>query len=162
GGADAAGAAYRTALRTQPGGYTAIAYADFLIAQGRPREARVVLHGQPDSDAVLLRIAIADPAGDAGRAAADELRRRFAQADLRPGAGAGHARERALFSLHITRDAEAALRHARENVKTQREPLDLFVLLLSAQAAGDAAALAWARQLIQETGLEDRRIEALL
>ena len=159
---DDAAAAFRAALRAQPDdGYAALALADLLIAREQGSEARRVLQGQPDSDAVLLRVAAAGPADAPGRAAADELRRRFAQADLRPGAAAPHARERAMFALQVERDAAAALRHARINVQTQREPLDLLLLVRSARAAGDAQAAAQARSLIQETGLEDHRLASL-
>jgi tetratricopeptide (TPR) repeat protein len=159
---EAAEAAFRGALRAQPDdGYAALALADLLIAGHRPDEARQVLQAQPDSDAVLLRIAAARPDDGPGRAAAGQLRRRFAQADLRPAASALHARERAWFALHVERDAAAALRHARANVDTQREPLDLLLLAHSARAAGDADALAHARTLVKETGLEDRRFDTL-
>jgi Tfp pilus assembly protein PilF len=159
---DAAEAAFRAALRAQPDdAYAALALADLLIDRGQPGHARRAVQGQPDSDAVLLRIAAADPADAAGREAADELRRRFAQADLRPGAAAPHARERAMFALLVERNAAAAVRHARTNVQAQREPLDLLLLARSARAAGDAQALAQARSLVQETGLEDHRLASI-
>ncbi len=157
-----AAAAFRAALRAQPDdGYAALALADLLIARDQGSEARRVLQGRPDSEAVLLRIAAAGPNDAPGRAAADELRRRYAQADLRPGAAAPHARERAMFALQVEHDAAAALRHARINVQTQREPVDLLLLARSARAAGDAQAVAQARSLIQETGLEDHRLASL-
>jgi predicted Zn-dependent protease len=158
---DAAETAFRTALRWQPGdGYAALAFADLLIADGRHAAALDVLRDQPDSDAVLLRVAMADPAR-AASPAARTLRERLAQADQRPGASRPHARERAMFALHVQRDATAALRLARENVQSQREPLDLLLLAQSAQAARDAQAIAQAQNLVKETGLEDHRIHAL-
>jgi hypothetical protein len=77
------------------------------------------------------------------------------------GAAEGHGRERALFALYGEHDTTAALRHARANVRVQREPADLLPLLRAARAAGDKAARTQARQLIEEMGLEDRRLQAL-
>jgi tetratricopeptide (TPR) repeat protein len=162
GRAPAAEAALRAALRAQPDdGYAAIALADLCLAAGRGDDARRVLAGRPDSDAVLLRVAAANPRDDIGRGAADTLRRRFAQADLRPGTSSAHARERAQFALQVEGDAPAALRHARVNVRTQREPLDLLLLARSARAAGDAQALSAARALVKEIGLEDQRLDTV-
>jgi hypothetical protein len=151
-------AAFRAALQAQPDGYSTLALADLLLDQSRAAEALALLRDQPDSDAVLLRRARADPRTD--NEAAAELRRRFAQADLRPGAAEGHGRERALFALFVEHDAAAALRHARANVRVQREPADLLLLLRAAHAAGDAAARQEAHQLVEEMGLEDRRLQA--
>lgn len=156
GRAEPAEAALRAALRGPPDGYATLALADLLLGQGRAAEAVALLQGQPESDPVLLRRAMADP----GSAAAAELRRRFAQADLRPGAAEGHGRERALFALHVERDAVAALRLARENVRVQREPADLLLLARAARAAGDEGARQQATRLAKEMGLEDRRLQA--
>jgi tetratricopeptide (TPR) repeat protein len=152
-------AAFRAALRSQPDHYTTLALADLLLEQGRAAEALALLRDEPDSDAVLLRRAMASPRAD--NEAAAELRRRFAQADLRPGAAEGHERERALFALYVEHDTCAALRHARANVHVQREPTDLLLLLRAARAAGDTAARQQARQVIEEMGLEDHRLQAL-
>jgi predicted Zn-dependent protease len=158
---EAAEEAFRAALHARSDTYTAIAYADFLIALGRPRDARSALQGQPRSDAVLLRIALANPTDAEGEAAVTELRSRFAQADMRPGAASSHARERALFALHVELDAKAALRLAGVNLSSQREPIDLLLFARAARAAGDLDALAHARRLMKEAGLEDRRFDAL-
>jgi tetratricopeptide (TPR) repeat protein len=152
-------AAFRAALQAQPDGYATLSLADLLLEQGRSAEAVALLQGQPDSDAVLLRRAMAGSHAD--NEAAAELRQRFFQADLRPGAAEGHGRERALFALYVEHDAAAALRHARDNVRVQREPADLLLLLHAARAAGDTAASTQARQLIEEVGLEDQRLHAL-
>jgi tetratricopeptide (TPR) repeat protein len=158
----AAQRAYRSAWQAAPDGYTAMAYADFLIAQERGQEARALLKDQARSDAVLLRMVLANPEDDAGRAAAAELRARFAQADQRPGAALVHARERALFALRVDHDPVAALALARANVRQQREPLDLLVLAEAARASGQPQARDEARRIVEEIGLVDHRLQAML
>ncbi len=159
GRAAASDQAWKQSLAAARDSYTAIAYADFLLDQQRPREAWALLQPQPRSDATLLRLAIA--ARRAGvpeaRALEAELRERFAQADQRSGPS-GHERERALMALDIERDAAGALRAARANVERQREPLDLLLLARCAAAAGDAAAANEAGALAREIGLHDLRL----
>jgi tetratricopeptide (TPR) repeat protein len=155
--------AFRAALRAQPDGYTALALADLLLAQGRAAEVPTLLRDEPRSDGVLLRLAMAGAPGGMGvNDAAAELRERMAQAAQRPGVAALDARERALFELAVQRDARAALAAARDNTTRQREPLDLLLLARAARTAGDAGALAQTRTLLAEVGLHDRRIEAAL
>ena len=158
----ASDAAWRQSLQAAPDTYTAIGYADFLLDQQRPQEAWNLLSPLPRSEGVLLRLAIAGrrlnrPEAEALRA---ELRERHAQADLRP-EDSGHQRERALRALDIDGQAGAALAHAQKNVARQREPIDLWLLARCARAAGDRNALAKARQLAQQQGLRDARIDAL-
>ncbi len=158
----ASDAAWRQSLQAAPDTYTAIGYADFLLDQQRPQEAWNLLAPLPRSEGVLLRLAIAGrrltrPEAEALRA---ELRERHAQADLRP-EDSGHQRERALRALDIDGQAGAALAHAQKNIARQREPIDLWLLARCARAAGDRNALTKARQLAQQQGLRDARIDAL-
>ncbi|MBU6438583.1 MAG: tetratricopeptide repeat protein, partial [Betaproteobacteria bacterium] len=92
GHAQAAEAAYLTALRLDSDPYATLAYADFLIEQKRPAQALAVLKGQPRSDPVLLRLAIAASQAKAATAAADvaEMRERIALANERPEAKIYH------------------------------------------------------------------------
>lgn len=154
--------AWRQALAIHRDSYTAMAYADFLLDQQRPREAWAVLQPEQRSDSTLLRLAIAARRAAMPQAVAlqHELRERFALADQRPGPS-GHERERALMALDIEHDPAAALRAARLNVQQQREPLDLLLLARCAAAAGDAAAAAEARSLANTMGLRDVRLAAL-
>ena len=158
----ASDAAWRQSLQAETDTYTAIGYADFLLDQQRPQEAWDRLWPLPRSEGVLLRLAIAARRLQRPEAAAlsRELRERHAQADLRP-EDSGHQRERALRALDIDQQPAAALVHAQKNVKRQREPIDLWLLARSAQAAGDRQALAQARQLAQQQGLIDARLDAL-
>lgn len=158
GAAAAAEIAYRGALRDEPDLYTAIAYADLLLEQGRGSEVPALLRRWPRSEALLLRLALAEPRG----AAATELRARIAQANQRPGTETLHGREQAMFALAVDGDPARALRLARANVRSQREPIDLLVLAQAAKASGDSGALDAVRALVKEVGIHDRRLDALL
>lgn len=159
----AADAAYRQALAADRSGYDLLAYSDFLLAQNRAGEVPALLKAEPRSDAVLLRLAIAaQRQGSAPRRDADELAARFEAAGLRPGTTALHAREQALFALDVQGDAARALTLARLNVQLQREPIDLLVLARAAAAAKDDAARGEVKALMQQMGLRDARVEALL
>jgi len=157
-------AAFRSALAAQRDDYTALAYADFLLAQARPGDALAVLRDAPRSDAVLLRLAIAGTRAKAGSAVPDaaEARERMALAGLRPDVRTTHAREQAMYTLWVDGDAARAVPLARANVRLQREPLDVLLLAVAARAAGDATALRECAALAKEMGLHDRRLEALL
>jgi hypothetical protein len=165
---DAADAAYRAVLKLGPDSYASIAYADFLLEQGRPAEAAKVLQAQTRSDAVVLRLAMADAlsagasAGPAVGRNAAEMRERIALANERPGARVFHGREQAMFALVVERAPALALELAQGNVSRQREPLDLLVLARAARATGRAEAVEEARRLKATIGLHDRRIDALL
>lgn len=164
GRADAADAAFKAALAAQPGGYALVAYADFLIGRHRERDALALLRGQPRTDAVLLRLAIAGTRFKSPQAVADagEMRERIAQANQRPDAQAAHGREQALFALWVDAEPARAVALARTNLQLQREPIDLLVLAQAAAAARQPAALQEAAQLSREVGLHDRRLDALL
>ncbi len=160
----AAEAAFRTSLRLDPDPYATLDFADLLIDQRRPLEAIALLQGQVRSDAVLLRLAIAGLRAGTPAAAADaaEMRDRIALANERPDAKVFHGREQAMFALEVDRRPAEALALARGNVARQREPIDVLVLAQAARASSDAVALRDASRVLAETGLKDRRVEALL
>ena len=169
---DQAEAAYRAAQAARPDAYTALSYADFLLEAGRPADALAQLQDQKRTDAVLLRLAIAgtqagtqtSTQASAAQARTDvaELRQRMTQANQRPEARAAHAREAAMFALWIDRSPLRALQLARENVKHQREPLDVLVFARAAASSQDSVALREVAALTQAMGLHDSRIDALL
>ncbi|MEP7302292.1 MAG: hypothetical protein ABI699_12255 [Caldimonas sp.] len=163
GRAAAADAAFRGVLRLGPDSYAAIAYADFLTAQGRPVEALEVLKNEPRTDAVVLRLAIAGTRAKAPGAARDvaEMRERIALANQRPEARRFHGREQALFALFVDAAPARALELARGNVEHQREALDLLVFAEAARASGDPQAIEEARRLKASLGLHDRRSDAI-
>lgn len=160
----AAEAAFRESLSLQPDAYARLTYADFLLDQGRPAEVLALLKNEARSDAVLLRLALAGKRAGAPEAARDaaEMRDRIALANQRPLATVFHGREQAMFALWIDADPQRALQLARGNAAYQREPLDLFVLARAARASADPAALQETRRLMDQIGLHDRRIDAVL
>lgn len=155
--------AYRQALQSEPDAYTTLSFADFLLHQDRPAEALQQLENQPRTDAVLLRIAIAGVQTQSPAAAGDvgELRARMALANLRPEARITHAREQAMFALWIDKQPRRALQLAQENVRHQREPLDVLVLAQAAAASQDAGARRAAVSVASDMGLRDVRLDAL-
>jgi hypothetical protein len=157
-------AAYRGALEAQADSYTLMSYADFLIERGRDADALVQLKGQRRTDAMLLRMAIAGTRANTSEGARDaqEMRERIALANQRPEAQVFHAREQAMFALWVDKQAQRALVLARSNVTQQREPLDLLVLAQAERAAGQSAAQRETGKLLNEIGLRDQRIAALL
>ncbi len=157
-------AAYRMAWAALTDGYTAMSFADFLMQQGRHADALILLKGQPPTDAVLLRRAIAGTQAQSPDAPRDvrEVRERMALANLRPDARTTHAREQAMFALWVDGAAQRAVQLARANVRQQREPLDLLLLAQAARATGDSAALRETDAIRKEMGLHDQRLDAML
>lgn len=157
-------AAYRAIGKAGADAYAAVAYADFLIDRRRYGEALAALSGQPRTDPVLLRLAIAGLRSGSTAASADaaEMRERIALANERPDARVIHGREQALFALAVENAPKQAVALARGNVGLQREPIDIWLLAAAARAAGDSAAIGEARALKRSLGLHDRRIDALL
>jgi Tfp pilus assembly protein PilF len=166
----AAEAAWKQALAEGANGYVRMAWADFLLQQQRPREVLRLLAGgsavpaEAEADAPLLRLAIA--ASQAGDARADawqtEQARRFAASAARPEAARTHAREQALFALRVAKQPELALRLAQDNLRQQREPIDLLIMADAARAQAGAAqrraALQDLQTLTRSMGVHDARL----
>ncbi len=153
---------WRAALRADPSLYTALGYADFLIAARRPADALAQLAALPRSDAVVLRQAIAAAREGVGAAAAREMRERIELANERPGTQGLHGREQAMFALWVEQQPQRALELAQRNAERQREPIDLLLLAQAARAANQPKALREADELRRSVGLVDRRFDALL
>ena len=90
------------------------------------------------------------------------MHERIALANQRPDTRVYHGREQAMFALDVEHDAQLALQLARGDVTQQREPADLLMFARAARASGSVAARTEARRLVNEVGLVDRRIDALL
>jgi tetratricopeptide (TPR) repeat protein len=162
GDTDAAEQHFRAALALAPqDSYLLGAYADFLLDQGRPRQAAALLQGRDKADALLLRRVIAldrlkDPNAEAARAL---LRARMQAAQER--GDTVYQREHARQALHLDRDPSRALRLARANWAVQKEPADLRILLESALAARHAPTIAEAMLWLDKVGMEDAALATL-
>ncbi|APW37070.1 hypothetical protein RD110_07565 [Rhodoferax koreense] len=158
----AARIAYTQSLAAEHDLYTAIAFSDLLLRTGDNTAARKLLAGLPLTDAVLLRQALAlRRLNDAGWAALrDELHAREAALDRRGDDLDLHDRERALLAWWLDDAPARALPLALRNLALQREPIDWWIALEVAAAAGDTEAAARIRQQIQATGLQDQRLVA--
>ncbi len=156
----AAANAYQRSLKLDADLYTAIAYSDLLLRSNKPQQALSALATLPDTDAVVLRRATAlKRLGDTNWSTARAQLKDYSAELVRRGDDpALHGRELALAALWLDEDAPAALVLARRNLQLQREPVDWWVALQSAQMARDAAALAEIRTALLATGLQDTRL----
>jgi len=167
---DAAEAAWQRALAEGANGYVRMGWADFLLRQQRPREVLALLADgaavptDAEPDASLLRLAVAATQAGDPRAAAwqTEQARRFAASTARPEAARTHAREQALFALLVAKQPERALSLAQDNLRQQREPVDLLILADAARAQPEAgarrAALQALHTLTRAMGVQDARL----
>jgi Tfp pilus assembly protein PilF len=141
--------------------YLLAAYADLLLEQKRAREVSALLGTWGTSDNLLLRAALAAKMQNAPGAPklAQALGERFAAAGLR--GERLHLAEEARYLLELKGEPNAALAAAAENWRSQREPRDAAVLLEAALAAGDRKAALPALRWLDESGLEDVRLQRL-
>lgn len=138
------------------------AYADFLLDQRRPAEARDLLTEETRSDPLLLRLALAEKQVDAAtlQEHVAALEARFAAARLR--GDTVHLRDEARFRLHLLGQPKEALDLALANWNVQREAWDARLVLEAALAAGSPRAAAGVVAWLRESKLEDVRIGALV
>jgi uncharacterized protein HemY len=140
--------------------FARLTLTDLLLGQGRAADAAALIEDQGTTPAVLLRRAESHQArsGTAGTLI-ERLQRAVAEGKERGERLDGRVIAR--LRLLENRNCEA-LAAARENWKTQRESADVRLLLVTAQACGDAAA---AREIVDwraRTRYEDARADALL
>jgi hypothetical protein len=131
------------------------ALSDLLLNRGAYREALALVDLPAPSIGLLARRARAqhalrDPALTDTRAHIDDLVTLASRRGDPP-----HLREEALVALDVDHDAARALELARANFETQRETLDVRILIRAAQACGDSATLSALTKWIHETGYED-------
>ncbi len=153
---------YRQAIQLSPGrSYARRELSDLMLSQQRPQEAKALLNGKTTSDSFLLRTALANKQlGLPYSQQVDELTERYAAAGRR--GNNTHSRDQALFSLKLQDDPKSAIKLAKQNWQTQREPVDMVILLESAIAAGDEDTKAQLLQWRKQHKLEDQRISTLL
>jgi tetratricopeptide (TPR) repeat protein len=153
--------AYQSSLKQEADLYTSIALSDLLLRTGKHQDAIKVLTGLPATDAVLLRQATAKKrAGDPTWAELRQtLRERQAELKRRGDKLELHGREEALVALWLDEDFAGAVTMAERNLDLQKEPIDWWVAIQSARAAGDLPALARLRGEMQRIGIVDARIQ---
>lgn len=138
------------------------AYADFLLDQNRPAEARDLLRDEQRADNLLLRLALAERRLDdaAWQRHAEVLEARFAAARQR---GDGiHVATEARLRLELRQQPREALELARRNwAQGQREPQDARLLLEAALATGQSDAAREVLDWLNRIGLEDQRLAEL-
>jgi len=147
---------YRNALTLLPqDNFLLVAYADFLLDRGRPREVLPLLAAHTQSDTAFLRIALAQQALQS-----DQLPRytwimaaRFEALRLRGSEYFG--REESRFALQLQHDPTTALDLALRNWQVQRAPWDARVVLEAARAARQPQAAAPVLEFLEQTRLED-------
>jgi hypothetical protein len=137
------------------------AYADFLLDQKRPADARRLLEPHQNSDGLLLRLALAEsqsPSGG-GLGLVPVLQSRFDASRAR--GDRPHLGDEARFELALRRRPDVAFRYARENWRLLREPRDALVLAQSALASGDPRDAKVALDQLSGQDVNDRRLVPL-
>jgi thioredoxin-like negative regulator of GroEL len=134
------------------------ALSDLLLDRGAYREALALVDLPAPSIGLLARRARAqqalrDPALKDTRSQIDDLITLATRRGDPP-----HLREEALVALDVDHDPARALTLARANFETQRETIDLRILLRAAKACGDGATLSALTKWIHETGYEDTQL----
>ena len=159
---DKAETAYKSALGYTPqDNFLLVAYADFLLDRGRPREVLGLLNDYAESDTAFLRLALAHAALRSPLAERYTwiMAARFAAYAQRGAEFFG--REQARFALQLQHDPQTALDLAKRNWDAQRAPWDARVLLEAARAAGQPQAAVAVLSFLRQTGLQDPIIEPL-
>lgn len=154
---------FKAALQFTPGDNFLVAdYADFLLDQGRAREALELTRGYAQSDTSFLRQVLAESALGLPQARADiaTMASRFRDLEQR-GDSRLYAREEARFVLWLLHDPERALKLAQDNWRFQHAPEDMRIYLEAALAAGQPASAQPVLDFLGQTRLEDPRIKTL-
>jgi len=156
-----AGKHFKQALALNDDVYTRAAYADWLLDHGQAAQVVQLLDGQEASDTLLLRLALAwralnDPRADG---AVRDLGERYAAAALR--GDPSHAREQARWALDLMRQPAQALEQAQLNWSHQKEPADAWLLVRTAQAAGQPQAMAPVLAFAKAQGWQDATLARL-
>ncbi len=153
---------YRQSMALAYDVYTALAQADLQLRLGRAGDALATLRDAPDTDAVLLRRALAQRRLQQAswESLRDELLRRQQAQERRGEPADAHAREYGLAALWLMDDPAQAWRWAQRNLALQKEPIDWMLALDSARQAGDQRGLADLRTQLAQLGLVDRRLLA--
>lgn len=158
-----ADAEFAKALQFAPGDNYLIAdYADFLLDQGRARQALDLTRGYAQSDTSFLRQVMAEAQLGMPAAMGDTrtMASRFRDLEQR-GDSRLYGREEARFALVLLHDPARALRLAQANWSIQRAPEDVRIFLQAALAAGRPDLARPVLDFVQRTHLEDPVVREL-
>lgn len=159
---------YNQLLQTNPANRFALQHlASSYLQSGEAGKALALLQSVPaelqslEQEVTLLQALLAN--GNTQQAAELQiaLADKFAAARAR-GPDGSPDKELALYLLATRTDPLAAVAAARRNWNLQKEPGDLLLLAATARFAGDTTTLATVRSWLHETGLQDKRIDAVL
>jgi len=142
--------------------YLLSSYADFLLDNNRPGEVLALLNVETKADALLLRLTLAEQSlhHQDFENHTDLIKDRIAAAKAR--GDRVHQGDEARFTLLVLNDAQTALKLANDNWEVQKEPRDARILLEAAIAAKNTKAINPIIKFMEQTHLEDARLEALL
>lgn len=160
---DAADSHFKSALQMAPGDNFLLAdYGEFLLDQGRPRDAINLVSGDIQSDTSFLVLVAAENALGLPRTRIDvaEMNARFQSMEQR----GDHVfmREQSSYTLHVLHDPKVALELAQQDWKVQRSPKDVRVVLEAALAAHQPAAAAPVLDFVARTHLDDVTVNPLV
>jgi hypothetical protein len=150
------------ALKFQPrDNFLLVAYADFLLDRGRPREVLPLLVDHAQSDTAFLRLALAQSLlhSDQTPRYTWIMAARFEALRLRGSEYFG--REESRFALQLQHDPHTALDMALRNWQLQRAPWDARVVLEAALASKKPQAAVPVLEFLRSTQLEDPILEPL-
>jgi Tfp pilus assembly protein PilF len=139
-------------------GYLLAAYCDFLLDRDQPQAVVALLKNRTQTDALLLRHAIALKrlgTPDAARYRT-MLAERFEAAKMR--GDTLHQREYARFLLDLEDAPAQALKTATQNWQTQKEPADTLLFVRAAALAHDRDAARPVLEWLKSMHIEDRRL----
>jgi tetratricopeptide (TPR) repeat protein len=142
--------------------YLLASYADFLLDHNRAEEVVELLQGETRADTLLLRLTLAEQGlhhKDFNQHA-DLIKDRIAAAKDR--GDTVHQGDESRFTLHVLKDAEAALKLAIDNWAVQKEPRDARILLEAALASKKPESALPVLKFMEQTHMEDARLEPLL
>lgn len=154
---------FKAALQLNiPDAYLLAVYAEFLLDEKRYSEVISLLKDKERSDILLMRLALAEKASKAPRAAEHEemIRTRFEAARMR--GDKLHIQDESRFYLYFRNDPTESLRLAQENWLGQHEPSDARMLLEAALAAKDKAAAQPALEWYAQSHIESRYLQRLV
>ncbi|MDA8020547.1 MAG: hypothetical protein MPN21_24170 [Thermoanaerobaculia bacterium] len=142
--------------------YLLAAYADFLLDVDRPAAVVDLLEDEVRSEALLLRLALAERrlGSNKWRQHTQTLSSRYAAGRWR--GGSLHLGNEARLALHLLDRPEDALQLARDNWTHQREPVDARIVLEAALATGSPEGADGVLEWLERTGLEDVRMAELV